>query len=269
VDCFYINLDSATERRAAIEANFLQHKTGDWTLSRFAAVDTNYVRANNIPGTLTPSEKACFLSHKFLIKAQRNNETPVLLMEDDSIFGKSTCSLIDDHLLNKSDSDWDILFTDIAVTSLQQMVELTQLRPKFHFGVLNLASIWFAGASSYIVNPKSINKIIDLMDRETSLDIPYDLYLRELIRKNEIRAYTFFPFATSLSELASQSQIEHNDGSALALIWDTFRKLTWFDRDIEMQKSNLGKVDRTISDDECKMFGTLFAAMMFESKKDK
>ncbi len=64
MECFYINLDRATERRRAIEANFMNTRMPGWTLTRFPAVDAANV---STPGNLTASEKACFLSHRALI----------------------------------------------------------------------------------------------------------------------------------------------------------------------------------------------------------
>ena len=68
MNCFYINLDKATERKSSFENNFLKNKSDQWNLSRFPAVDTNYVETNKIKGVISSSNKACNLSHKFAIK---------------------------------------------------------------------------------------------------------------------------------------------------------------------------------------------------------
>ena len=68
MNCFYINLDEATERRSSFENNFLKNKSDRWNLLRFPAIDTNYVKTNNVKGEISISNKACNLSHKFAIK---------------------------------------------------------------------------------------------------------------------------------------------------------------------------------------------------------
>lgn len=74
MECFYINLNSEHTRRAHLEQNFLENKRGEWSLTRFPAIDTSYIDANEVFGTLGSSEKACFLSHKHLIGSNLNNK---------------------------------------------------------------------------------------------------------------------------------------------------------------------------------------------------
>jgi hypothetical protein len=63
MDCFYINLGSAAERKLNIKRNFAAYKMPGWTLTRFSALDTAYFGRQNIAGTARPTEKASFLSH--------------------------------------------------------------------------------------------------------------------------------------------------------------------------------------------------------------
>ena len=93
--CFYINLDAAAQRRDLLEKNFAQHRGNDWTLTRIAAVDADYVIANGIGGSSTSTEKACFLSHKKAIRESMTIDEPVLILEDDAVFGENTCKIID------------------------------------------------------------------------------------------------------------------------------------------------------------------------------
>ena len=145
--CFYINLDSANERKLQIERNFLENKGVEWSMSRYAAVDARYIENQMIPGSLSPSEKACFLSHKNLIKENSNSEDPFLIMEDDAIFGKHTCAIVKSILSSGLDFDWDILFTDVAVPRIETMSDLVKRRQRLTLNneviSLNLADMIF------------------------------------------------------------------------------------------------------------------------------
>lgn len=97
-------------------------------------------------------------------------------MEDDAVFGKHTCEIIDDFLINNRDFEWDILFTDICVLQIQMMVELIRLRHKITSAnkvirLLKLDDIPFAGSTAYILNAKSKRKIYNLLNAEEVLCI--------------------------------------------------------------------------------------------------
>ncbi len=99
--CFYINLEKATNRNFKIE----------------------YVESNKILGNLRSNEKACFLSHKFVIKQNLNATEPILLMDDDTVIGKSTCEIWDNFIKISNKFEWDILFTAICVPWPTTMIE--------------------------------------------------------------------------------------------------------------------------------------------------
>jgi GR25 family glycosyltransferase involved in LPS biosynthesis len=75
--CFYINLDSETERRSAIEKNFSSHAKAGWELVRVPAVDTRQVEERRVRGSLRPAEKACFLSHQSILETQKTRQLPL------------------------------------------------------------------------------------------------------------------------------------------------------------------------------------------------
>ncbi len=58
MDCLYINLDSATERRARLEYNFNAIRKPNWNLTRSAAIDTEFIKKNEIRGTAAPRRGA-------------------------------------------------------------------------------------------------------------------------------------------------------------------------------------------------------------------
>ena len=262
--CFYINLDKAASRRLNIENNFLATKTGDWSLSRFPAINAEYVRKNKIAGNLSENEKGCFLSHKFVIQENIGSKTPILILEDDAIFGKSTCKALDNFIEMSAGQGWDILFTDVIVPQPETMIELINLRKKLYAKqqtqILNLASFIFAGATAYVLNPNSLGKIFNFLEKIKSLDIPYDLYLRKLIHEGQLKGFVTFPFVTSLSSESDSSQIQLDETALTDLVWNTFRKMIWMDRRIEDLKPVLEKINRDVCDAESQEFGIIISA---------
>jgi len=265
MDCYYINLDSARTRRAYLEENFSAHKREDWTLQRFAAIDVQHVSARNIPGSLRPAEKACFLSHRQLLQNCLGDDKDILVMEDDTSFGRHSCAAVEDFLRQRNSRTWDIVYTDITVPRLETMVELIHCRHQLaaagQLTLIDLSNVVFAGAVAYIVNGKSKRKLAALLDCAYGLNVPYDLYLRKLIQQKQLAAFTFFPFITSVSEAGDTSQVQTGNGLNTDRIWSSFRKMVWVDRDLEAQKPLLREIDSRLCDEESRLFGVLFSAL--------
>jgi GR25 family glycosyltransferase involved in LPS biosynthesis len=271
MECFYINLDEATERKSSFENNFLKNKKDQWHLSRFTAINSNYVETNKIKGGISNSNKACNLSHKFVIKKNLDSKVPVFIMEDDTIIGKETSKLIDATLdslaKNKSYYKWDILYTDVCISDAKTIIELIykkkNLSKKKKFELLDLSKIkYFAGLSAYILNPNSIKKIYKLINQEESFNLPLDLYIRKLIHLNKLKGFVIFPFVTSLSKKSLISQIASTETSSADLIWNTFRMMIWTEKNIETYKPLLEKIKQIMCDEESNQFGTIISSLI-------
>ena len=274
MQCHYINLDQAVLRREGLEKNFAMHKTALWSLSRVPAIDQYDVERHAVPGKSRPGEKACFLSHKLVIKNNIHAQAAYMVMEDDVQIGPSTCQCIDGFLSQAGkDLDWDIIFTDILVPNTQTMTELVRLRQsiikKREIQLINLARFPFAASAAYIVNPKSSLKIFEFLDATKVFDAPYDMILRKLVHDGKLKAFCLFPFLTTLSDYSEDSSIQLSDSIATDFIWNTFRKLIWIDRDIEKVRPLLTRIDRELCDDESRLFAPLFAAQSSSAFKTK
>lgn len=265
MDCYYINLDSATGRRTHLEENFSACKAAHWTLQRFPAIDAQSAHTRAFPGPLRPAEKACFLSHRQVLQSCLGDEKDILVMEDDTLFGMRSCSAIDSFLQHGGTGAWDIIYTDIIVPRLETMVELIQYRHQLtaagRFTLLDLGKMMFAGTSAYIVNGKSKRKLAGLLECANGLEIPYDLYLRQLIQDRRLAGFAFFPFVTSVSEYSEASHVQAAGDLDTDRIWNLFRKMIWMERDLEAQKEALREIDSRLCDDESRLFGVLFAAL--------
>lgn len=273
MDCYYINLDGATSRRDRLEQNFSQQARERWSLHRFPAVDTDQVRSSHIEGTLAPSAMACFLSHRQLINASLADEQPILVLEDDAAFGEGTCDTIDRFLEGNPGLEWDIAFTDVCIPFAHTMIDLIRLRRQWtatgQLSLLDLSKMAFGGSTAYLINGRSKRKLAALLTAAKRLDIPYDLYLRNLFREKRLAGFVFFPFVTTMSEFSEVSQVQSNDAAATDLIWNTFRKLIWLNRTADRQLTALAHIESQLCDEESRLFAPIFAAMTAQNYRPK
>lgn len=265
MDCFYINLDSASERRVKFESNFNTFKKPNWTLSRFSAVDAEFVKKQNVKGEASPGEKGCFLSHKAIIGANLTHDRPIFLLEDDAMFGAHTCALIDRVLGENSNPDWDILYTDVCMPHVAAMVDTLRIRrdlavKKIEITFMNLTKTNFVGSTAYLVNGKSKQKLYSLLDAADELNIPYDLYLRGLVHISAIKAFALFPFVTSLSELSDASQIRSAGINRAQVAWNMFRKMIWMERNLADCRSELEILKSMLTEKDMAEFGSLLSS---------
>jgi GR25 family glycosyltransferase involved in LPS biosynthesis len=239
--CVYINLDAEHRRRASVESNFQKTRLPNWSLARFRAIDTAHVHEHGVAGSLTQSEKACFLSHRQVIEQSIDQDGPVYILEDDAIFGIGTCATIEQLLRSDlDDKEWDILFTDVGVDSTKDMAELLRLRSGFRqetisnaeptiFDLRSLPS--FFGASAYLVNASSKKKLYALLTSESDLNVEYDTFLRQLIFQAQIKGLCLFPFITSVAPEADVSAIQTGTGH---MIRNAFRRLLWRESGVDI-----------------------------------
>jgi GR25 family glycosyltransferase involved in LPS biosynthesis len=214
---------------------------------------------------LRPAEKACFLSHRQVLQSCLGDGKDILVMEDDTFFGKRSCFAIDSFLQHGGTSAWDLIYTDIIVPRLETMVDLIHYRHQLtaagRFTLLDLSKMIFAGTSAYVVNGKSKRKLAALLECANGLEIPYDLHLRQLIRDGKLAGFAFFPFITSVAESWETSYVQSTDDLDIDRIWNSFRQMIWMERDLEAQKDTLREIDSRLCDDESRLFGVLFSAL--------
>ena len=269
MDCYFINLAAQTDRRAAIESNFDSKKIDGWRLSRFDAVNVEQLDSLNVPGRARSAEKACYLSHKALLKEAAGRDDPIMIMEDDAVIGARTCRAIEVGLDNIDPAGWDILFTDVCVPNVGAWADLIRLRRQFmksgELRFLDLSQIQFAGTTSYIVNPRSASRIYELIENIAAIEMGYDLYLQAMTHAGAIRASVFVPFVTSISSLSEHSSIQSAESQALRSVLDLFRRMIWLDRDLAAHSESVAAMAAAYDNVESRMFGVLFEAMISET----
>jgi len=262
--CFYINLEAAASRRQSIENSFANFKTQEFSLERFPAVDIAFVTEHKIEGGLSGVEKACFLSHRSVLRKNLEQGDHVWILEDDQIFSPHTFDLVGNFLNIKAATlEWDIMYTDVGISTVGTMCDLFKLRrdlmARKALECLNLARLPFFGATSYIINGKSVRKISDLIG-EAPLNIPYDLLLRKFIYEGKLNGHVTFPFLTTDSDEAINSSIQKSEFAQTDLLWSLFRKMTWLDGDNFNPTTVLNEIWSGL-DMKSQLYGVLWAAM--------
>jgi len=190
-----------------------------------------------------------------------------------------TCTLIDMVLKRNADLDWDIMYTDVCIPNEITMFELLRYRrelrkKRIDVAFINLCGVGFAGTTAYLVNGKSKRKVYEALRAYTSasIDLPYDLFLRQLSHRNALKIYSLFPFVTTVSEFSDESQIKAAGTNSLDMAWNMFRKMIWTERNLARCKSTLEMLKDTLcrdepsvknaaADDELGAFKILFSSM--------
>jgi GR25 family glycosyltransferase involved in LPS biosynthesis len=212
---FYVNLDRSTERRARVEAEIARHATGQ-AYQRVAAVDG---QTFNLPSErLRRGEVGCFLSHLFLLQKKLDSDCHLHVVEDDVVFSRFTVPGIASLIGSGALDHFDIVFTDtVAQPSSRDFAKYKALHDRCVTRDANGAIVgvqpaivdYFASTMSFVVNRRSIAKVVDVLSRSLSQGarLPIDLALRGAAIDGKLRLGTLFPFVTSfrLDELVGNT----------------------------------------------------------------
>ena len=271
----YINLKSATGRRTSLEANIQALAPNQWLLQRFEAVDAIHDQCRQTPGRISDREKACFLSHSLLLAEmlQSCSTRPFMVWEDDVLVGSSAYEAVARFVAQATPDSWDILYTDLIVPDLGSMLELMvrsrQLRSRREVEVLDLKDRSFAGAAAYMVNPRSLRRVVALLQGFETLDEPIDLLLRRFIHQGILKGFALFPFLTTVSDASLQSQIQPDGTSGTDLAWTLFRRLMWMECEVEELYPMCNRLSSLHPDPESSVMGVITAALISPQFKPK
>ena len=177
---------NASARTAALQRNLDWVSKGSWFVERFNAVSHDDLQVDALPGATSRTEKACFLSHRNVLKEtiRAFPGLTVHVMEDDVVIGERTYAIIDKMLASgeQHEKGWDLIFTDVVIPHLwtmqQLLVKRRYLQQADHLEILDLARLPFAGTTSYVATAPGSRKLLDLMERLKNLSQPFDLQVR-------------------------------------------------------------------------------------------
>jgi GR25 family glycosyltransferase involved in LPS biosynthesis len=270
----YINVASQQTRRKFVERNFAEYCPSSWSLRRVEAVTVDEVVTHKYPGTLRAVEKACFQSHLRALSQPSPGNAPLFIAEDDVLFGAESVEFIEAALGVLDDDEWDIIYPDVAITTPQEMLELFLHRQQMQAagkrrGLLDAASLRFAGATAYIVNGAALARVIALLGRDSAMNMPVDLLLREAVHRGEFRAHVIFPFATSLSVHAENSQIQTDASMVAERVWNAYRRLMWCGAEPQKATVGLASIPDAFYDAETDAFISILRAFLARKFEDK
>lgn len=267
----YINLDSAIERREAIEKFFDDTDKSGWSLLRQPAIrvsDINYkgprLRHTGAGLTLSPAEEGCYLSHRAVIDLYAGCDDPLLVLEDDALLTSHSFEIINGFLSSKEADAWDLIFTDVIVPNADGMVTLFKLKKSLaerSLRVIDLATLPFAGATAYVVKPRIASKLVEWLNEPVFESMPYDMAIRKLIYERRLRACVLFPFPTSVNAYANQSQIQDVNASTADLLWNTFRQMVWVGADSNSFQKTLQAIEEKYVDEDARALGIILSAL--------
>jgi GR25 family glycosyltransferase involved in LPS biosynthesis len=257
--CF-INLDSAAERRDYLEKNFAQYNKNGWRLERFPAITNHRLAEYDFPfSRIRDVEACCFLSHMEAITRNINLGDDLMMVEDDVSFGPTSQDIIEFVIRNTPRDSWDIIFTDICVLEMNTMLDLYNLKRQLagQVKLLDLVTfatspqvIKFAGSTAYIINRDRIGNLVERLTTNRDVTLPYDICLWKLILDKLVAAHVIFPFPTTLSPLGDSSQVQMEHTAVNNILWDTFRRLVWFDSDLSEAEKSIARIDESYIDDK-------------------
>ena len=266
LNIFYINLDTATKRRCAIETNLEQFKSEGIELHRVCAFDGEFVDKNQVPGIIRSREKGCFLSHIKAIEASLNYPGYALILEDDILLGHQSISMLK-NLLTPQTSDIDLLFIEMCISTLPSMFQLyklkKELQKKSKIEILRTKFFDFAGASAYLLNDKSKRKLLAILRQIPSFDMPYDLVLKKLIVEDEISSGFTFPFIATLGDESLNTSIQLDSDTLQNIVYDAFRKLMFIEADYAKLNS-LQAIPRDFYGEDDLVFGKIISTAVSE-----
>lgn len=208
----YINLDSRTDKKAHIQNELNKY---DITAKRFSACLPNDNYKNwSIVGNV-PGQRGCFLSHIKLI-SEYNNEDKILgIFEDDVVLCEDFNERLE-YIEKNFNKDWDIFY----FTSFYHLNNDPKKWKSVEFEFTDVKYINRVYSSfcthAYLVNPKSINKILDLCMK--NLNNTYAIDHLYLLIQPELNCYSFTPGMAT--QLAGTNDINnhHKDQSVFKTI---------------------------------------------------
>lgn len=249
MECFFINLENQINRRNLFLKGNKFNLDNKYRFKRFPAITNKDSRVNQIKGKLNNTGKAVLLSHYDLLKKSVNKKDHIWICEDDSLLRSKTFEIVDNFKLDQY--DWDIIFTDVGIGDISQMLFLFDYKKKVDEDevlLINLHKFKFFCLSSYIINKKSKKKILNYYEDYISNDVDknLDLLINNLCKRRLINAFCFFPFISTINDFADQDGVNSNKVSKT---FNLFRKLMFFEKkflkkkDFEFIKDNFPKDD--------------------------
>jgi GR25 family glycosyltransferase involved in LPS biosynthesis len=258
--CLYINLALATDRRQQIEESFRLAPAG-WSLERIEASTPDDVVG--VSGHVSPTAKACYLSHRRALEYALKTPGDVMILEDDAAFSSRSFAVIDQ--LCATTGDWDVLLTDVALLESSDIINACvawgAMSPSGRFRIGPLRGVSFAGATAYIVRESAKPRLLGSL-AQTTVETPYDFRLRDLFNAGALSGAYVFPFVTTVSPHADASQISLGAQSLREASYNAFRRVMFMDRDLAAGLQAAEALLDRVQDDHARACGAAITALL-------
>jgi GR25 family glycosyltransferase involved in LPS biosynthesis len=238
MDAVYINLAHSTRRNATFLDNYRACNISDrWRLHRFEAISADSPQVRNLAGRITDGNKGNYLSHMACIERSLASDDHLFIFEDDARLGAMTEYWVERTIATLDPEEWDILMTDMCVTHSSAMPTFLGHKRQYRTkGILQLLHLqgWdgaFAGASAYVVNRRSKQKLLATLTMDELVQ-PFDMMLRFVAISGRLSVVLTAPFVTTVDKVADASDtafgLERRD-LAQRILWNQFRRLVWIE----------------------------------------
>jgi GR25 family glycosyltransferase involved in LPS biosynthesis len=250
---YYINLERNVERRERFLAS-LNKTDVPGRYERFTGVDGPAAAATH-PTKLDPGNLGCWLSHLAILRRMLDSAGPsrvpekhLHMVEDDCVLAPEIGRMLDTTLAiaDEKDPSWDLIFTEVFMTPelrvfLRFAKAMAEYRKAGSSALLPLKASGFAGTSSYLVNRRSMEKYLKVMDGNWSRGVAIDIFVRAAIDQNHLKAYCIVPFPTTVSVDADASDIRGPANRSRA-VFDNLRRSFYVHADHAAQLAWLKQV---------------------------
>jgi GR25 family glycosyltransferase involved in LPS biosynthesis len=236
------------DRRVKTENQLITFKEDDEHITRIEALIPTDQIVKEKKGKISPTEKAVYLSHAKAIRfAASRNEFSFIMEDDIEIFGH-TFPILKKILQKIQGQKWDLIFTDLIPTTpnttlyLYNIIKTKSLQRRAM--LLPIGNETYAGATGYVINPNSIERLHNLIEENDELNIPFDILLRQLIRTKRIKAAVTIPFLSTVTLAANKSSNQPKSSLFTDELWNAARRTMALpnpeaNRELEMQIESL------------------------------
>ena len=207
----FINLDRMTARRQRIEAEIRRFDLSE-AYARLSAID-----GKAVVGGVRAGMAGCFLSHRKAIETARRIGGIVHILEDDAILSARLKDFLPSPACAAALDRFDLVFLDMWVLRDEKSVRRYQealRRAGNGLFFMDLRGAKISSADSYLVGPRSVDKVAALLGAEASLGprMAVDQFYSRMVAAGRLTAAVVLPFLTCVDiETGSRSSIQAMD----------------------------------------------------------
>ncbi len=242
----FMNLDRAIERRRHMERQLAILGVAD-RYARYASVDG--ISLQRQTSRRSAGEIGIFRSNLDVLERARDSGRAVHIMEDDVVLCDLTIPAIDFAVSGALLDEYDVVFTEMYVSRSVPILKtlhklyrqalaqgggsierLDQIR------VIDAREIYLFGSTSYLVGPRNIDRVLQVLHREWDRgpSMPLDTTIQRAARAKQLRLGCFFPFLSTVHlELNQSSDAGREESPDDSLVQSILRYAFFAKRDIE------------------------------------